>query len=195
LKIVLATSNRGKIEEFKEYLKGHDVVSFGEIMDEFEIEESGSSFKENAIIKAKEVAKRIDDDLVLVISDDSGLSVPTLDFEPGIFSSRYAGADASMTENKQKLIKRLKSKGISKTDPFYTAAIAIVYKGYTFSVHGWMFGSVIDKEIGSNGFGYDPLFIPFGEAKTLGELDSETKQKYSHRVKALKRALKIIESL
>ena len=192
MKIILATSNKGKVKEIQKSFDMFEVVPFDEIIEPFEIEENGSSFKENAIIKAKAVYEAIDDKDAIVLSDDSGISVPILGNEPGIKSARYAGDNASAKDNLYKLINELKKRDIKKTPAFYTAAIALVTKDSVFSVHGWMYGDVISEARGENGFGYDPMFIPEGFDKTLGELDENIKKELSHRSKALKLAKRLI---
>ncbi len=193
MKIILATSNKGKVKEIQKSFNEFEVLPFSEVVQPFEIIEDGKSFKENAIIKAKAVYEAINDKDVIVLSDDSGISVPILGNEPGIRSARYAGDNASAKDNLYKLINELKKRGIKKTPAFYTAAIAIATKRGIFSVHGWMHGEVIDEARGDNGFGYDPMFIPEGFDKTLGELDEGIKKEYSHRSKALKLAKRLIE--
>ncbi len=192
MKIILATSNKGKIKELKEALSEYEVVSFDELIEPFEIEENGKSFKENAIIKAKAVYEKIGDKDSVVLSDDSGITVSLLGNEPGIKSARYAGERASAKDNLNKLIKELKKRGIKQTPAFYTASIAVVKKNGVFSVHGWMYGKVIDEARGDKGFGYDPIFIPKGYDKTLGELDESVKKEFSHRSKAIKRVKMIL---
>jgi len=129
---------------------------------------------------------------VIVISDDSGITVPKLNNEPGIYSARYAGVDASDKDNLYKLIDELNKKGLAQSPAFYTACIAIVHKNETYTVHGWMHGNVINKAVGSQGFGYDPMFIPTGFDKTLGELPHEVKKEFSHRSKALELAMRVL---
>lgn len=195
MKLVLATGNKGKVREIKALCEDHEVVPYSELIDEFEIVEDGDTFKENALIKARAVFKTLDDEDVIVIADDSGISVDALDGTPGIYSARYAGENASDKDNLYKLIDAIKEKGLKSSAAHYTAAIAIVTKDAEYSVHGWMYGDVIDKAIGNGGFGYDPMFIPLGFDKTLGELDDEIKKKLSHRSKALSLAKKIIKTL
>lgn len=185
MKIVLATSNKGKIKEFKKLMPNDDVVAFSELLGDIDIIEDGLTFKENAIIKAKTIYDKLNDENVIVISDDSGISVPKLNGEPGIHSARYAGVGSSDEENLNKLISELNKIGLKKTEAFYTACIAIIYKNETYTVHGWMHGYVINNKVGTEGFGYDPIFIPNGYDKTLGELPHEVKEEFSHRSKAL----------
>lgn len=196
MKIILASANRGKIEEFKNLLPNNNVFAYSDILGKFDIDETGSSFKENAIIKASEVnekLKQIGEKDFVVISDDSGISLPILQNAPGVFSARYAKVGASDKENNTKLISKLDELNLDRTPAFYTACIAIIYNDLIYTVHGFMHGMAINKELGTNGFGYDPLFIPDGFDKTLGELDFEVKQEFSHRNRALKLAKKVLE--
>jgi XTP/dITP diphosphohydrolase len=196
VKIVLASANKGKITEFQKLMPEDEVVAFNEILGEIEIEEDQDSFKGNAIKKAKTiydllVKKGFSN--IIVISDDSGISVPVLNNAPGIYSARYAGINASDKDNNAKLISKLNELNLEKTPAFYTACIALIYKNEVYTVHGWMHGIVVNKEVGENGFGYDPMFIPNGFDKTLGELPNEIKKEFSHRSKALKLAKKVLD--
>ena len=193
MKIVLASGNKGKITEFKKLMPNDEVIAFKDLLGDFEVEEDKDTFQGNAVKKAEEIYSKLSDENVLVISDDSGITVPALNNEPGIYSARYAGVNASDKENNAKLISKLKEKSLEKTTAYYTACIAIVYKNKTYTVHGWMYGNVISKETGEGGFGYDPMFIANGFDKTLGELSSEVKKEISHRSKALKLAKKVLE--
>jgi len=195
LKLVLATSNKGKIKEIKALCKNDEVIPYSELIKEFEIIEDGTTFKENALIKARAVFKALNDKDVVVLADDSGISVEALNGEPGIYSARYAGENANAKDNLNKLMHDIKAKGIGSSSAYYTAAIAIVTKDNEFSVHGWMHGKALPYAKGNNGFGYDPMFVPDGYTKTIGELDEATKQKLSHRAKALKLAKIIIQNL
>ena len=197
MKIVLASANKGKIAEFEKLMPNDDVVVFSEILGKIEIDEDQDSFKGNAIKKAKTIydlliKKGFDKD-VIVISDDSGITVPALNNEPGIYSARYAGLNASDKANNAKLIENLNKINLERTPAFYTACIAIIYNNEVYTVHGWMHGDVINKELGEGGFGYDPMFIPTGFEKTLGELGYEAKKEFSHRTKALNLAKKVLD--
>ena len=195
MKLVLATSNKGKVKEIKYIYNDMDVVAYSDLIEPFEIEENGATFKENALIKARAVYEALDDKDVIVIADDSGISVDALGGEPGIYSARYAGVNASDKDNLNKLINSLKEKELSGSKAHYTAAIAIVTKDVELTVHGWMYGDVITDTRGENGFGYDPIFIPEGYTKTLGELDEKTKKSLSHRSQALKHTKSLLHSL
>ena len=193
MKIILATGNKGKIKEFKNLLPDDEVIAFSELLGDMEIIEDANTFQGNAVIKAQTIYKKLNDENVVVISDDSGISVPTLNGEPGIYSARYAGVDATDKDNLHKLIDELNKKDLQQTPAFYTACIAIVYQDQTYTVHGWMHGKVINKEMGDQGFGYDPMFIPNGFDKTLGELSQDIKKEFSHRSAALKLALRVLK--
>jgi len=195
MQIVLATSNKGKVREIKALCTAFDVVAFSELIEPFEIIEDAPTFKGNALLKAKAVYDALDDEDAIVLSDDSGISVDVLDGAPGIFSARYAGAEATDKDNLYKLMDEVKSKGFESSPAHYTAAIAIVTKEGEQVVHGWMHGDVITTPRGENGFGYDPCFIPEGFEKTLGALDDEVKKGLSHRSKALYLASLVLKSI
>ena len=195
MKIVLATSNQGKVKEFQSWIDEYVVVPFSDMMSPFEIEETGTTFKENALIKARAVYEKLEDKSHIVLSDDSGISVPILGGIPGIYSARYAGLGASSADNLNKLIQTLKDRGIEKTPAFYTAAIALVCAKGEFCVHGWMHGNALCDARGTNGFGYDPMFVPLGYTQTLGELDENVKKAFSHRARALDLAHIVLKSL
>ena len=196
MKIVLASANKGKIAEFQKLLPNDEVIAFSEILGEIDIVEDKDSFKGNAIKKAQTIydeLKKSGYKNMVVISDDSGISLPILNNEPGVYSARYSGLNATDKSNNEKLINNLNKLNLEKTPAFYTACIAIVYNDEVYTVHGWMHGDVINKEIGSGGFGYDPMFIPHGFDKTLGELAPEVKKEFSHRSKALNLAMKVLD--
>ncbi len=193
MKIVLATGNKGKLREFQQMCDA-EIIPFSSLTGALEIVEDGETFAQNALIKARTIFEKVGD-AYLVISDDSGISLPVLEGAPGIYSARYAGEGASDKENLYKLIDAVKAKGLKETPAYYTAAIAIVSKYGEYVVHGWMHGKVIDEARGEKGFGYDPMFIPAGFDKTLGELDDDVKADMSHRSKALALAKPIIAML
>ena len=197
MKIILASGNKGKIKEIKSLLPNDEVIAFKELLGDIEVDEDKDTFKGNAIKKARTIydllKDKIDTKELVVISDDSGLSVPALNNEPGIYSARYAGIGSSDMKNNQKLISNLKANNLKEAKAFYTACITIVYDDYEYTTHGWMHGKVIDEQIGDGGFGYDPMFIANGYDKTLGELPYEVKKSFSHRTKALALAKKVLD--
>ena len=193
MEVVVASGNKGKLKEIEAFL-GFKVTPFKELLGNLEIEENGDTFAQNALIKARAIKKLLGDNYI-VIADDSGISIEALNWEPNIYSARYAGVNASDRDNLQKVVDNLKQKGVKASKAYYTAAIAIVSKWGEYVVHGWMHGKVIDTPKGENGFGYDPIFIPEGFDKTLGQLDDSIKLNLSHRSKALNLAKPIIKML
>ncbi len=195
MKLVLATSNKGKVREIKALCHDFEVIPYSDLIEEFEIVEDADTFKENALIKARAVFSALQDPDVVVLADDSGISVDVLGGAPGIYSARYAGAGANDKQNLQKLVEEIKAHGVSESAAHYTAAIAIVTKDFEQCVHGWMYGKAITEPRGEKGFGYDPMFIPEGFSQTLGELEEGVKKELSHRSKALELAKVILHSL
>lgn len=195
MKIVLATSNKGKVREIKELLHDRDVFAYTDLIEPFEIVEDGETFKENALIKARAVYAALGDPEAIVIADDSGISVDVLDGAPGIYSARYGGENATDKDNMYKLIEAVKAKRVDSSQAHYTAAIAIASREGESCVHGWMYGDVITQSRGENGFGYDPIFVPDGFQHTLGELPSDVKVGLSHRSKALNLAKILIDQI
>jgi len=188
MEIVLATSNYGKLREIKEAFtilnKDVELVLYSDLIDKFEIIENGSNFIDNAVIKVKAVKERLKD--AIILADDSGISVEALDNQPNIYSARYAGVNATDKENRAKMIDELNKQNISNSKAFYTASIALYKNGNIYTSHGWLYGDVINQERGSNGFGYDSIFVPDNYKQTLGELDNYTKMVISHRYMALR---------
>lgn len=195
MKLVLATSNKGKIREIGQLCREFEVVAYSDLIDLGEIVEDGSTFAENAMIKARTVFHALHDPDAVVLSDDSGISVAALDNAPGIYSARYAGTGADDKANLGKLVDALREKGLHESPAFYTAAIGIVCREGEYTLHGWMHGRVIDTPRGNGGFGYDPMFIPDGFDQTLGELDPDIKKRISHRSKALALAKIVLGSI
>jgi len=195
MKLVLATSNKGKVKEIKAFCHEYEVIPYSELIKEFEIVEDADTFKENALIKARAVFKALNDDSIVVIADDSGISVDILDGAPGIYSARYGGESATDKDNLNKLMQAIKEKGVESSAAHYTATIAIVTAKTQRTVHGWMHGRALSERKGDGGFGYDPMFVPEGYEQTLGELSDEIKKTLSHRSKALMLARKILKTL
>jgi XTP/dITP diphosphohydrolase len=191
--LIIASGNRGKIAEFSEMIES-PITPFYELIGDLDIVEDGESFAENALIKARAIYQRLPKEAI-VIADDSGISIDRLGGEPGIYSARYAKEGANDKENLQKAIESLEEKGFKESPAHYTAALAVVSKYGEYVVHGWMHGKVITSPRGDKGFGYDPIFIPNGYDKTLGELDAAVKSELSHRAKALNLIKPIITML
>ena len=186
MRFVAATGNKGKLKEIKEILADFplDVVSMGEAGIHDEIDETGKTFEENAVIKARYIAGLTND---IVIADDSGLEVDYLNGEPGIYSSRFAGEGASDEDKNRKLLRLLQGVPFEKRTGRFVCAVAVVFPdGRSFTVQGKCEGHIGEKPAGFNGFGYDPLFYVPGYEMTIAEMDTETKNSISHRGKALR---------
>jgi XTP/dITP diphosphohydrolase len=189
--LIIATRNRHKTGEFAAIL-GPDwiVTDLTNRADLPEPEENGASFEENAAIKALAASRALDE---LVLADDSGLEVDLLGGAPGIRSARYAGEKATDKENRDRLLSELAGFNHIAEHPMtarFRCAIVIAKAGEvlgTFS--GAVEGRIVLAEAGAGGFGYDPLFIPDGFEQTFAELDAETKNRLSHRARAMEQAM------
>lgn len=183
MKLVAASNNKGKIKELKQILSpfGYDVISQSEAGINIEVEETGNSFEENAALKANEISKRTG---LATIADDSGLSVDYLNGAPGIYSARFAGANASDKDNNDKLLTMLSGVPKEKRKAKFICAIHFISEdGESISVQGQCSGEIGFSPIGEFGFGYDPIFM-VGE-KSMAELSPAEKNKISHRAIAL----------
>ncbi|ASB61925.1 MULTISPECIES: XTP/dITP diphosphatase [Bacillus] len=191
---IIATHNPGKVKEFKEILepKGYDVKSLAEIGFTEEIEETGHTFEENAILKAEAVAKAVNK---MVIADDSGLSIDNLGGRPGVYSARYAGEQKDDQANINKVISELKGIEKEQRTARFRCALAVSIPGEeTKTVEGHVEGYIAEEPRGEYGFGYDPIFIVKDKDKTMAELTSDEKNKISHRADALKKLSKLLEA-
>lgn len=197
MKLVLASTNLHKIREIKSMLKDFgvefDLYSLRDFPNYTPAEETGTTFEENASAKALHAAREIGE---LVLADDSGLVVPALGGEPGVISARYAGEEATDKDNRVKLIQKLKTLDDHDRNAYFTCSIAIANPdGIQKLVTGYCEGTLIIDPKGSNGFGYDPLFKKYDYSKTLSEIDEETKNKISHRRKAIEKLRFYFEEL
>lgn len=180
--LLLATHNAHKTREFAELL-GCSVSDLTSRSLQWKIEETGSSFAENAAIKAVAVSGELTDEIVL--ADDSGLEVDALGGAPGIFSARYAGAAASDRDNLEKLLRELHRIGVRESAARFVCALALAKSGeIIFAAEGIAAGTIINRMRGTKGFGYDPVFVPEGMSRTFAELAPELKNKISHRARA-----------
>ncbi|MFR3730218.1 RdgB/HAM1 family non-canonical purine NTP pyrophosphatase [Lacrimispora sp.] len=183
--IVFATGNEGKMREIREILKdlGMKVLSMKEAGVTIDIVEDGSTFGENAEIKAKAVWKRTGG---IVLADDSGLVVDCLNGEPGIYSARYMGEDTSYVIKNQKILDRAaRASGAERSARFVCNIAAVLPDGSILHTEETMEGFLADRPAGVDGFGYDPIFYIPEFSKTAAELTMEQKNKISHRGKAL----------
>lgn len=178
-KIVVASSNEGKIAEIKSIFTGIEIVSMHELGFTDEIEETGKSFKENAKIKAETVAKRFS---LPALSDDSGLCVEALHGAPGIYSARFSGEGPA--ENRKLLLKRMEH--VYDRRAYFESAVCLCLPdGKTYFGQGRTYGKILYEEIGTNGFGYDSLFFSDDLKKSFGLATDEEKNGVSHRFRAL----------
>ena len=185
-KIIFATGNEGKMREVRMILGdlGIQVISMKEAGVTAEADENGTTFEENAIIKAKEIMEKTGE---IVLADDSGLEVDALGGEPGIYSARYMGYDTSYHIKNNSLIERLEGKtGDERSARFVCAIAACFPDGRVLTTRGTMEGQIGYEEKGENGFGYDPIFYLPEYQCYSAELPLEEKNKLSHRGKALR---------
>ena len=191
--IIFASKNEGKVKEVRHILDGinAEILSLNDVGFKDEIPETADTFEENAKIKAEVIYNKFK---LPTIADDSGIVAIQLGNEPGVFSARYAGENATDEENNSKLLKRLDSFPEPHKAKFICAAV--YYFGADFIVAmGEIAGSIIKEPRGSNGFGYDPLFLPDGFDKTTAELPPEIKNKISHRYRAFNQLKKYLMEL
>ncbi len=187
MRLVFATGNAGKMREIREIMEdsGYEIVSMKEAGVDPDIDENGTTFEENAMIKAREVSKLLPDDLVL--ADDSGLEVDALNKEPGIYSARYLGHDTPYSVKNADIIRRLEGKEGSERSARFVCAIAAVFPdGTEKCVRATIEGQIDYEEKGEHGFGFDPIFYVPELGCTTAEIPEEEKNKISHRGKALR---------
>ena len=192
-KMIFATGNEGKMREVRMILGdlGAEILSLKEAGIQAEAEENGTTFEENAVIKAKEIMEKTG---ALVLADDSGLEVDALNGEPGIYSARYMGHETSY--HIKNLIERLEGKtGEERSARFVCAIAACFPDGRVLTTRGTMEGQIGYEEKGENGFGYDPIFYLPEYQCYSGELPLEEKNKLSHRGKALRLMKEQLEAL
>ncbi len=180
--LVLASNNQHKIQEFQEIITTHQIISLNQVNFNRDIDETGNTFEQNALIKCQEVYKHIQ---APIISDDSGLCVQALNNEPGVFSARYAGNAATDQLNVQKLLQNMA--GIENRKAMFVCVICyFISPSQYFFFKGELHGEIAFAQSGSYGFGYDPIFIPQNHKKTLASYSAVLKNKISHRAIAVK---------
>lgn len=192
--IVIATANKNKFEEISQILKGiaSNILSLQDFPQIKAIEENGSSFQENSLIKARNVFGETG---LLTLADDSGLEVDALNGAPGIHSARYAGEPLDYQVNNRKLLQDLHEIPDHQRAAQFRCVVAIVGPKIEQVVEGIVTGRIIRELRGDKGFGYDPLFVPDGFEQTFAELGEEIKNQMSHRARAFLKARKILEDL
>ena len=185
-RIIAATQNKHKIREIEAITKkfGMEIVSRDEAgIEKVEVVEDGTTFEENSYKKAYEIMKLCGE---VTIADDSGIVVDCISGAPGVYSARFAGVDGDDEANNRKLMEMIKDFPFEERTARFVSVITMVYPdGDTIVARGEVEGHVIPEEIGENGFGYDPMFIPLGYDITFGQFEPEEKNKISHRANAL----------
>ena len=189
-RIIFATGNKGKMDEITQIMKGWEVVSMKDAGVSLDIEENGSSFEENALIKARAVWEKTGG---LVMADDSGLVVDALGGEPGIYSARYMGEDTSYSLKNKNILKRLEGVPEEERSARFVCAVAAIFPdGSEKVVTGIMEGFIGHEISGVNGFGYDPIFIMPEFGISNAELSMEVKNEISHRGRALRKMQELL---
>jgi len=191
--ILIATRNNHKTREIGQMLGQHwTVLDLSTLADAPEIEETGATFQENAALKALAISQLSDE---LVIADDSGLEVDALQGAPGVYSARYGGTNATDAENRHLVMRNLAALSISESPARFLCVMAVARRGELLGTFdGTVEGKVILEERGSNGFGYDPMFVPEGLSQTFGEAPAEMKHSMSHRARALKKVVEFLSA-
>lgn len=194
MEILIATNNRHKVEEISFLLSSlqFSIKSLNDFPGIPKTVEDEPTLEGNAIKKAREAFKVAG---VLTLADDTGLECYYLELKPGVFSARYSGENATYAGNNAKLLQALKGVPPRRRNARFRSVIAIVGSNVQKVVEGTMEGAIAEAPRGSNGFGYDPLFIPRGSKKTYAEMTLEEKNKVSHRAAALMKAVEVLRGM
>lgn len=193
MKLILATNNPSKLEEFRRILSplGFEVISQSEAGFDMQVEETGKTFAENAFLKADAIHRATG---LPTVADDSGLVVKALKGAPGVYSARYAGEHATDEQNNQKLLNELIYVGVEERQAKFVCSICYIDpNGEAHYTDGICEGRIGFAERGENGFGYDPLF--YANGKSFAEMTDAEKDKYSHRGRALRQLAAIVKEL
>lgn len=191
MELVFVTANTHKAAEVQKVVsKAIKIVSLKDINCNDDIEETANTFQGNALLKAKHVYNKYNKNC---FADDSGLEVEALNNEPGVFSARYAGVPKSDKKNTAKLLKNLE--GIENRKARFRTVIALILDGQEHLFEGIIEGTIAQQPIGTNGFGYDPVFVPDGYTKTFAQMTSEEKNQISHRAIAVSKMNEFLKSI
>lgn len=192
-KLLVATGNKGKLKEIREILSGVEVLGLFDLPFSLEIEEDGDTFYDNALKKASVLAEKMS---VPVLADDSGLEVDALGGEPGVYSARYSGENATDESNTQKLLCALKSVPYeNRTARFVCVMCLVMPDGTVYDTRGESEGIILTTPQGDNGFGYDPVFYNEFYKKTFAEMTIDEKNTISHRGIALEKMREILNKV
>lgn len=196
IRIIFATSNKNKIKEIKEIINNDtiDIVSMAEEGINIDIEENGATYEENAFIKARAIAKENDN---IIMAEDSGLEIDYLNGQPGIYSARYMGHDTSYIEKNNAILNLMKDvEKVKRTARYICSLVTILPNKKEISTRGILEGEIgVEQKKGISGFGYDPIFFLPNKNCYLSEINSEEKNKISHRGKALIEMMKILKNI
>ncbi|RWR11110.1 XTP/dITP diphosphatase [Siminovitchia fortis] len=193
--VIIATKNKGKAKEFERLFSkyGMEVKTLIDFPDVPDIEETGETFEENAIIKAEAIAKLANS---IVVADDSGLAIDALGGRPGVYSARYAGAEKNDEDNIDKVLSEMEAVNEEERTARFYCALAVAGPDFeTITVNGTCEGMILNERRGSEGFGYDPIFYVPSEGKTMAEMSPKRKNELSHRAAAMKNLEPYIEKL
>ena len=191
VRLVVASGNKNKLREIAEIFPDFEVVSQKQMGFDEDVEETGLTFAENALIKARAAAKALNE---IVLADDSGLCVDALRGAPGIYSARYAGEHGDDKANRKLLLQNLA--GETDRRAYFNCAVALVFPdGREIVAEGKTYGEILTEEVGSGGFGYDPLFLSDDLQKSFGVATAEEKNTVSHRFRALQALRMRLEEL
>jgi XTP/dITP diphosphohydrolase len=191
-RIVLGTHNQHKIREISAILNGLpvEILTMNDFPEIAEVEETGSTFAENALLKARAVFRETG---IVTLSDDSGLEVDALNGAPGIYSARYAGEAKDSASNNRKLLEELQDVPEHKRVAQFRCVVAVAGTGIEQVVEGFVRGKIIYQPRGTHGFGYDPLFVPGGYRQTFSEMGEKIKNQISHRSQAFRKVREVLE--
>jgi len=194
LRIIVASKNKGKLEEIKYIFQNlpYEIVTMQDAGIEDDIPETGTTFEENALIKARHVQSVSGE---IALADDSGLEVDYLNGAPGVYSARFAGVGASDAQKNTKLLETLSGVPLEKRTARFVCVIALVFPdGKELLSRGTFEGIIAERPVGENGFGYDPLLFVPEQGRTVAQMSDSEKNEVSHRGKALRKMLGQIQN-
>lgn len=189
MKLVFATNNKHKLEEINQLLEGkHEIVSLEQIGCHDDIPEDHETLQENAQQKARYIKEHFGYDC---FADDTGLEIEALNFEPGVYSARYAGANRDATANMEKVLREMQ--GVKNRKARFRTVIALILNGEEYFFEGRVDGEILTEKQGETGFGYDPIFRPCGRSESFAEMPMDEKNKISHRGRAIQKFCEFLE--
>ncbi len=192
-KLIFATGNKGKLREVKDIFddSGIEIMAPFELGKDIEVEETEATFEGNAFLKAEAIFNEFK---LPVVADDSGLEVEQLNGDPGVYSARYAGKNCTFDDNNNKLIKELSSLPQPHKARFVSCAVFFDGENRLIAT-GYLYGIIIDEKRGTNGFGYDPIFVPDGFDLTISEMSFDQKNSISHRKVSFEKLKELLKSV